>query len=582
MLRDLIDTALLEDFAGGLARSSGLRACVYDGERRLLAASPPMSDFARLTGRVLRRLPRHLELIPLPADEPPAQMAFVPYSGVWYIVAPIYVGDTLAGYVGVGEFRAPEPQKQAPNPVASAPGRASTELRQAREALPMLQRRGDFPAVLTARWAARMLAGWCARELRAQSAAEETALVGDIAELLSGEQDLQTILDRIVAETARVMKCRFCTLRLYNPQTGELTIQAGHNLSQRYLAKGPVLRSESPIDDEALNGNVVYIEDVSHDPRFRYPDDARREGMVSVLTAGMLYRGTPVGVLRVYTNHRQRFRRVHRNLLRAVAAQAATAIVNAQLLDERMRAAETERQLALAAEVQARMVHTPPPPHPMLETAVVFEPTSHLAGDFCDFLTLADGRLAAAVGDVVGKGIPAALLMASVRGALRATAQRCCDLGEALTRLNSHVHAETSVAEFVTLLLIAADSSGRRLHYCSAGHEPLLILRDGEVRAFSEGGLVLGIRPDEKYQQCALDLHPNDFVLLYTDGAVEAANFDDELFGRQRLFDAVVQYGQMPPDQALRNILWDVRRFVGLADQADDITLVGLRVRSAD
>jgi sigma-B regulation protein RsbU (phosphoserine phosphatase) len=509
-------------------------------------------------------------------------MGFVPYSGAWYIVAPIYVGDTLAGYVAVGEFRAPEPRKPRPNPVATAPPRASNKLRQAREALPVLQRRGDFPAVVAARWAARTLARWCARELRVQTAAEETALVGDIAELLSGEQDLQTILDRIVAETARAMKCRFCALRLYDPRTDELTIQAGHNLSPRYLAKGPILRSESPIDDEALNGNVVYIEDVSRDPRFRYPDDARREGMVSVLTAGMLYRGNPVGVLRVYTSHRQRFRQVQRNLLRAVAAQAATAIVNAQLLDERMRAAETERQLALASEVQARMVHTPPPPHPMLETAVVFEPTSHLAGDFCDFLTLADGRLAAAVGDVVGKGIPAALLMASARGALRATAQRCRDLGEVLTHLNGHVYAETSVAEFVTLLLIAADSDGRRLHYCSAGHEPLLLLRDGEVRTFSEGGLVLGIRPGETYRQCALDLRPNDFVLLYTDGATEAANFDDELFSRQRLFDALVQYGRMPPDQTLRNILWDVRRFVGLADQADDITLVGLRVRGAD
>ena len=582
MLRDLIDTALLEDFAGGLARSTGLRVCVYDDEGRLLAASPASGRFAHPSGPPLDRLPHALELTPLPADEPPASVAFVESAGVWCVVAPVYVGDTPAGYVAVGEFRAPASPNAPVNPDTAIATPETDEPRQAREALPVLQRRGDFPAVRTARWAARMLARWCARELRAQSAAEETALIGDIAELLSGEQDLQTILDRIVAETARVMKCRFCTLRLYDPRTDELTIQAGHNISQRYLAKGPVLRSESPIDDEALNGNVVYIEDVSRDPRFRYPDDARREGMVSVLTAGMLYRGNPVGVLRVYTSHRQRFRRVHRNLLRAVAAQAATAIVNAQLLDERMRAAETERQLALAAEVQARMVHTPPPPHPMLETAVVFEPTSHLAGDFCDFLTLADGRLAATVGDVVGKGIPAALLMASARGALRATAQRCRDLGEVLTRLNSHVHAETSIAEFVTLLLIATDSSGRRLHYCSAGHEPLLILRDGEVLPFSEGGLVLGIRPDEKYQQCALDLHPNDFVLLYTDGAIEAANFDDELFGRQRLFDAVVQYGQMPPDQALRNILWDVRRFVGLADQADDITLVGLRVRSAD
>jgi sigma-B regulation protein RsbU (phosphoserine phosphatase) len=273
---------------------------------------------------------------------------------------------------------------------------------------------------------------------------------------------------------------------------------------------------------------------------------------------------------------------VHRDLLRAVAAQAAVAIANARLLKEHMRAAETERQLALAGDVQGRMVRAQPPPHPAVEATLIFEPTSHLAGDFCDFLTLGDGRLAAVVGDVSGKGVPASLLMASVRGALRAHARSCQHLGEILTRLNEHVCLETATSEFVTLMLVAVDDAGRRLHYCNAGHEPLLLLRGGQVQMAAEGGLVLGLRPDETYQPSALELQPDDFLLLYTDGVIEAMNFEEQLFGRERLFQALASYGHMPPDQALRNILWDVRRFVGLADQSDDLTMVGLRVRATD
>jgi sigma-B regulation protein RsbU (phosphoserine phosphatase) len=295
----------------------------------------------------------------------------------------------------------------------------------------------------------------------------------------------------------------------------------------------------------------------------------------------MIYLGEPIGVLRVYADHRQRFQPRHRNLLRAVASQAAIAVVNARLLEEALHSAATERQLATAGQVQARMVHTPPPEHPKLASALVFEPSSYVGGDFCDILGLSDGRLAAVVGDVVGHGVPAALLMASARGALRAGAQSCHTLAELVALLNQHVCRETTSSEFVTLLLIAVDAAARELRYVNAGHEPLLILRGGEVRPADQADLVLGIEPNERYSEHVLELRPGDFVLLYTDGVVEAMDFGGETFGRERLFDALREYGAQSPDQALRNIRWDVRRFVGLAEQSDDLTMVGLRVRGA-
>ncbi len=578
MIREVIDTASLEDFVSGLARSARLRVCIYDDHGELIVASAAGNDFGLLTNHVLDRLPGDLTMIPVPAHDPPACVAFVESRGVWYIVAPVYIDDREAGYVGIGEFREEPPAaEQWPLPPGNQRVNHAT-LQRAWETLPRLDRSSRAHAVVTARWGARQLAEWGHREARLLAATDEVALVGDIAELLTGEQDLQEVLDRIVAETARVMHCPFCSIRLYDPQTNELKIKAVHNLSPEYIGKGAVVRTAGAVSDEALRGRIVYVEDATTDPRVQYPEEVRRQGIVSMLTAGMVYRGTPVGTLRVYTKRRQRFRQAQRNLLRAVAYQAATAIVHAQLVEERIRNAETERQLALAGDLQARMIRVPPPKHPRIKTALAFHPTYEVAGDFCDCLVLCDGRLAAVVADVVGKGIAASLLMSSAQGALRAAAESCQGPGELLTRLNRQIHRETLPREFITLVLVALDPEARQLTYANAGHEPILILRAGQVQATDEAGLVLGIEPDEVYHEYTLPLHPEDRLLLYTDGVVEGRNFADKEFGRARLRDSLVLHGQLDPQAMLDNIVWDLRRFVGLAEQSDDVTLVGLRV----
>lgn len=588
MLRELIDIALLEDFVEGLARAGGLRIAAYDALGRLICASsmpgtPPESAPPRElpSQPVLRQV--------LPADDPPAQLAFVEHAGVVYALAPVYLDESRVGYLGVAE---PPREAAGSSPAAENPVQTISRPPSLRDAAaprlhslstvasrPDLARSGLSRAVVAARWAARLLTTWCRREARYHSAAEELALVGDIAELLTGEQDLQATLDHIVADTARVMKCKAASLRLYNANTDELEMRAIYGLSKEYLDKGRLTRSENPIDDEALRGNVVTVDDMQTDPRTQYPEEARREGLVSAVAAGMLYRGRPIGVLRVYTDRRQRFRNVQRNLLRAVASQAATAIVHAQLINERLRRAELERQVKLAGQVQARMIRTSAPRHPGIDAAWIFEPSQHVGGDFCDFLTLADGRFAAVVADVSGKGVPASLLMASVRGALRSAAEYAASISEIVTRLNRHVHRETAPQEFVTMLLCAVDDRTSTLTFCSAGHEPLLLLRKGQVQSLDGTGLVLGIDPDERYEAQTLPLQPGDFLLLCTDGVIDAMNFQQELFGRDRLRQSLLDHAGQDTYTALKQIVWDIRRFSGLAERSDDLTLVGLRVR---
>lgn len=578
MIRELIDTAVLEDFVAGLTRAGGLRVVVYDPDGRRITGAAASGGLGLLADGLLQVLPRPLEMTRLPAGEPPASVAFVEQHGVWQVVAPVHLQEDIAGYVGLGDFRAARAVAPPP-PVGSDPPIDAEAWTRAWESLPLLERSGDARVVTTVRWASRMLATWCRHEVQLHTAAEEVSLIADIGGLLAGERNLQTVLDRIVSETARVMKCKYASLRLYHARTDELTVAAVHNLSPQYVSKGVIRRSENPIDQEALQGRLVYIEDAQSDPRIRWPAEARKLGIVSGLTAGMLYHGRPIGVLRIYSERRRRFRAAQRQLLQAVAAQAAIAIVNARLLEERLRAAALERELALAGDVQVRMVRTQPPFHAHVESGIVFDPSSHVGGDFCDVLALCDGRLLAVVGDVAGHGIAAALLMASTRGALRALAEHESDLGEILVQLNRQVCRETSSAEFITIALAAINASGTELGYALAGHEPPYLARAGELMRLEESELVLGLDSAAPYRETRVELRRGDVLLLFTDGVVEAMNFEQEIFGRARLAESLRSYAGLAAAAMLRNIRWDIRRFVGLAEQSDDLTMVGLRVR---
>ncbi len=575
MLRELVDAALLEDFASGLARASGLHVSLYDPRGVLIAEGGETSTYAALVGRPTDRLPAQLEYLRLPADEPPAQIALHQFHGGVDVVAPVFVDQSTAGFVSLGEMRlsGAEPPRERWAERADAVAIHSAYL-----TLPVLEPSADGRPIRLVRWAARLLTDWCRRQSRFVHATEELSLMGDIAAMLTGDQSLQIVLDRIVAQTAQVMRCRFCSLRLYNPQTRRLQIAATHSLSEMYRSRRRILRDDSPIDHEALEGQLVYVENAQTDPRMRDPESLKREGIVSILTAGMLYRGRPIGVMRVYADHVRRFRGPQRELLKAVASQAAVAIVNARLLDERLRAAETERELRLAGTVQQRMFSTSPPRHPLIQMSRVFSASRLVSGDFCDFVSWCDGRPAAIVADVVGKGVPAALLGASVRGAMHASVESCVQLSQLFARLNRHVCRETTPSEFVTMVVAAVTLDGRRLEWCSAGHEPLLLLRGGAVRVVDEGDLVLGLDPDVEYHAHTLDLEPGDFVLFYSDGAIDAASFQGELFGRQRLHEALQKHGHLEPEAALQGVMWEIRRFVGLSEQADDITLVGVRI----
>ena len=200
-----------------------------------------------------------------------------------------------------------------------------------------------------------------------------------------------------------------------------------------------------------------------------------------MLSIGMRYKGRPIGVLKVYTAHERNFEQYELDLLKAIAAQASAAIENTRLLEDRLAGEAVERQIRMAAEVQQRMLPGAPPKVQGIDVAYVYVPCFELAGDFFDFIELPDENFGMVVADVSGKGIPASLVMASVRAALRAQVDNVYYLYEVIRRLNMMLYRDTKPTEFVTLFYGVYDARSRRLTYCNAGHPPALLQRQGVI-----------------------------------------------------------------------------------------------------
>lgn len=416
----------------------------------------------------------------------------------------------------------------------------------------------------------------------------ELKAVYQVSSALSGIGDLESILQCALRLAIEVMDVKAGSIRLFNPATDELILRASVNLSDRYFAKGPIFAHESELDTRSLAGEVVYVEDLSIDERIRFPDLVAAEGLRSFLSTGLIFRGRPVGVMRLYTGAVRRFTEYDRNLLRAAAQQVATAIANTRLIDEQRAAREVKRQVDLASNVQRRMLPQNVPAAPGLDIAARCIPSLELGGDFYDFIDL--GRnLGISLGDVVGKGVPAALLMASVRASLRAHATDIYDINEIMARTNRALADDTHEHEFATVWYGVVDVNAMRLTYTNAGHDPPFVfrpaLRANPSEAFRElraGGQVLGIDRTATYEKGLFDLAPGDLLVIYSDGLSDAQSYGRERYGRERICKAVCESydlaEQVTASLVLNHILWDVRRHVGMNPQYDDITLVVARI----
>ncbi|MDX2116991.1 MAG: GAF domain-containing SpoIIE family protein phosphatase [Planctomycetota bacterium] len=440
----------------------------------------------------------------------------------------------------------------------------------------------------------------CEREFDSRDRIKELSALFKLSSLLTRAPGMERVLAAVLDTAIDTLEldCGSIVLmpdddddpeRIAGNDEAELVLMAARGLSSEWLADPRPLSKDRVFDRLALQGEVVVSTDLAHDDRVNEPGRLNVERLGAAIHAGMVFKGRPVGVIRLYARSPREFELAEQQVLRSIAQQAAVAVQQARLLKIEQEEQRIQRQIQLAADVQRRMLPRGVPNIKGLDVAARYIPSFELGGDFYDFIDL-NGHFGLVVGDVVGKGVAAALLMSAVRASLRAHAEGVYDLDNVVAKVNTALCRDTLDNEFATLWYGVIDPNTLRLTYCSAGHEPPLVVRvpthraptNADIDELSVGGMVVGIDRSQRYQRAVYDLQRGDVLIAYTDGMTDQTNFRKEKFGKKRLRQAILDTLAAEPEASAaaiaERLLWHLRQFAGLAPRADDETLVVVRV----
>lgn len=433
----------------------------------------------------------------------------------------------------------------------------------------------------------------CEAQIALRKRVRELDALYRLGSLLTAEASVDELLATALELAVQVLRVDAGTIAVFDEPMPSMddapVVRASVGLSPAFIANTRPLSRDGVVRTGALAGQIVAIEDLGRDPRIEDQERVRAENLRGLLMTGLMEHGRPMGTIRLFTRQPRMFSEAEGELLRAIAEHVASAVVKARLRTMRRDDEVMQRQVRLAGDVQRRMLPRSMPQMKPFDIAAHYAPSFELGGDFYDFLELG-GHMGILVGDVVGKGVPAALLMSAVRASIRAHAQDLYHIDEVLSRTNKALCRDTLDNEFATAWYGVADPHTLRLTYCGAGHDwPLLVrmpldraVEDKDVQRLTADGMALGIDPTQKYPKGMFQLQRGDVLLAFTDGLHDATNFEGKRFGGTRLRKAIVELlAQEPHATATRivdHVIARVRQHAGLSGRSDDITVVVMRV----
>jgi len=255
----------------------------------------------------------------------------------------------------------------------------------------------------------------------------------------------------------------------------------------------------------------------------------------------------------------------------------------AELIEEENKRRRLENEISIAREVQNQLFPSTLPSVPGVEIEAICKAARSVSGDYYDFIQLSPTHIAIAIADISGKGISAALLMASLQAALRSQmlneGSERLGMAELVSRLNKHLVRNTGDDRFATFFIAVYDSATRTLRYTNAGHLPAFLICKGASEQLDKGGMVLGVVEDYVYEEGSLTVGSDSLLIGYSDGLIEPENVYGEEFGIRRLQETAVRLRGAAPLTVAESLMAAAEEWAGTPEQADDMTVIVARLR---
>jgi sigma-B regulation protein RsbU (phosphoserine phosphatase) len=407
--------------------------------------------------------------------------------------------------------------------------------------------------------------------------AKSLALLNEISRDITSILNLDALLDRIGKSIARIIDYQMFSILLLDPGGTHLVHRYSQRFNENIQLKHDIPLGRGLVGYAAEHNEPVLAPDVTEDPRY-IPLNPET---MSELCIPLVYKSKVIGVLDLENTRRGYYNEDHVRLLVTLGAQIAVAIENATLY-ERLALQEhrLEQDFALARELQLRLLPQGMPKIRNAEIAARFTPARTIGGDLYDWLTYSGGDVTAlVVGDVSGKGAPAAIYAALVSGIMRSIAPEEPGPARMLSGLNLSLAERPTPGHFVSMLFVLWDSEQMRLQLANSGMPRPVRCRAGKAEAIDATGIPAGLFSSVQYDELTFEAQPGDLFVFFSDGITEATNVEGEEFGEARLYRIIEQNATRSAVETVSAIFAAVNEFVGEMDAFDDQTVVALKVK---
>ena len=410
---------------------------------------------------------------------------------------------------------------------------------------------------------------------RTTKQARTLVLLNEIARELTSILNVDELLKRIAELLSRLIDYQMFSI---------LLVDAGDKLQHRFslrFQESIQIKHDVPLGDglvgyAARHRQAVLVPDVSKDPRYILLNPETR----SELAVPLIYKDKVIGVLDLEHTKRGFFTDDHNRTVTTLAAQVAIALENARLYEEVARQEKRlERDLSLARELQFRLLPHSLPKLPNLEVAAKFAPARAIGGDLYDFLSYSQDQMGIVIGDVSGKGAPAAIYAALVSGILRSHAPIEPGPAEMLRAVNFSLGERRIEGQFVSLIYVVWDDRNRSLKIANSGLPRPWYCHDGKIEVIEATGLPLGLFDDAEYDEFTFKAKPGDMFVFFSDGILDARNKAGDMFGRHRTEAIIAGCVDVSADCVVKSLFKAVTEHAAGEEAFDDETVVAIKVK---
>jgi phosphoserine phosphatase RsbU/P len=403
-------------------------------------------------------------------------------------------------------------------------------------------------------------------------------LLNEIARELTSILNLDELLKRIGELLNRLIDFQMFSILLLDSAGATLQHRFSLRFQENIQLKHDVPVGEGLVGYAAQHKQAVLVRDVKKDARYIETNPETR----SELAVPLIYKDTVIGVLDLEHTKRGFFTEDHQRTITTLAAQIAIAIENARLYEEVARQEKRlDRDMQMARELQFRLLPQTRPKLATLEIAAKFSPARAIGGDLYDFLSYSNSRLALAIGDISGKGAPAAIYAALVSGIIRSHAPMEPGPAEMLSAVNYSLSERRIEAQFVSLIYAVWDEENRSLQVANSGLPRPVFCRQGKTQLIEATGLPLGLFDDAEYDEFTFQTEPDDVFVFFSDGILDATNKAGDLFGRTRLEKVITECCANSADSIVKSVFKAAAEHAKGVETFDDQTVVAIKVKGS-